>query len=133
MRPGLAAVLVGFANYIDPAAAGQFKGAEKTIHEVEIYIGILIGAVTFSGSLIAFGKLSGKISGKPVLLRIDYRAGHGLGSTRRQRQEELADIWSFFLWQCGDPDFQPAGPVLFCRDPRDHHFGHQRRDHPLHD
>ncbi len=65
---GLAAVLVGFANYIDPAAAGAFKGAEKTIHEIEIYIGVLIGAVTFSGSVIAFGKLSGKISGKPVLI-----------------------------------------------------------------
>ena len=65
---GLAAVLVGFANYIDPAAAGTFKGAEKTIHEIEIYIGILIGAVTFSGSVIAFGKLSAKISGRPVLL-----------------------------------------------------------------
>ncbi len=65
---GLAAVLVGFANYIDPAASAGFKGAEKTIHEIEIYIGILIGAVTFSGSIIAFGKLSAKISGKPVLL-----------------------------------------------------------------
>jgi len=65
---GLAAVLVGFANYIDPAAAGTFQGAEKTIHELEIYIGVLIGAVTFSGSLIAFGKLSAKISGKPLLL-----------------------------------------------------------------
>jgi NAD(P) transhydrogenase subunit beta len=65
---GLAAMLVGFANYIDPAAAGTFKGAEKTIHEVEIYLGILIGAVTFSGSVIAFGKLSAKISGKPLLL-----------------------------------------------------------------
>src|SRR6187397_162619 len=65
---GLAAMLVGFANYIDPAAAGVFQGAEKTIHELEIYVGILIGAVTFSGSLIAFGKLSGKITGKPVLL-----------------------------------------------------------------
>jgi len=65
---GLAAMLVGFANYIDPAAAGVFQGAEKTIHEVEIYIGILIGAVTFSGSIIAFGKLSGKITGKPVLM-----------------------------------------------------------------
>src|SRR5258707_9146956 len=65
---GLAAVLVGFANYIDPAASAGFKGAEKTIHELEIYIGILIGAITFSGSLIAFGKLSAKISGKPMLL-----------------------------------------------------------------
>ncbi|HEX8962374.1 MAG TPA: Re/Si-specific NAD(P)(+) transhydrogenase subunit beta [Rhodocyclaceae bacterium] len=65
---GLAACLVGFANYFDPAAAAEFQGAEKTIHEVEIYVGILIGAVTFSGSLIAFGKLSGKIGGKPVLL-----------------------------------------------------------------
>ena len=65
---GLAAVLVGFANYIDPAASAGFKGAEKTIHELEIYVGVLIGAVTFSGSIIAFGKLSAKISGKPVLL-----------------------------------------------------------------
>ncbi|MCL2887330.1 MAG: NAD(P)(+) transhydrogenase (Re/Si-specific) subunit beta, partial [Betaproteobacteria bacterium] len=65
---GLAAMLVGFANYIDPAASAHYQGAEKTIHEVEIYIGILIGAVTFSGSLIAFGKLSGKIGGKPMLL-----------------------------------------------------------------
>jgi NAD(P) transhydrogenase subunit beta len=65
---GLAAVLVGFANYIDPAASAGFQGAEKTIHEIEIYIGVLIGAVTFSGSIIAFGKLSAKISGKPMLL-----------------------------------------------------------------
>jgi len=65
---GLAAVLVGFANYIDPAASAGFRGAEKTIHEIEIYIGVLIGAVTFSGSIIAFGKLSAKISGRPLLL-----------------------------------------------------------------
>jgi len=65
---GLAAVLVGFANYIDPAASAGFQGAEKTIHELEIYVGVLIGAVTFSGSIIAFGKLSARISGKPMLL-----------------------------------------------------------------
>ncbi|MFI4941348.1 MAG: Re/Si-specific NAD(P)(+) transhydrogenase subunit beta [Burkholderiales bacterium] len=64
---GLAAMLVGFANFIDPASA-QLPGAEKSIHEMEIYIGILIGAVTFSGSVIAFGKLSGKIGGNPLLL-----------------------------------------------------------------
>ena len=63
---GLAACLVGFASYIDTSIV--FTGAEKTIHEVEIYVGILIGAVTFSGSVIAFGKLSAKIGGKPVLL-----------------------------------------------------------------
>jgi len=65
---GIAAVMVGFANFIDPAATGHLTGAEKTIHEIEIYLGILIGAVTFSGSVIAFGKLSGKISGKPLIL-----------------------------------------------------------------
>src|SRR3954453_20916932 len=65
---GLAAVLIGYANYIDPAATAHFQGAEKTIHEVEIYIGVLIGAITFSGSLIAFGKLSARITGKPVLI-----------------------------------------------------------------
>ncbi len=65
---GLAACLVGFANYIDPMAALNLSSAEKGIHEIEIYLGILIGAVTFSGSLIAFGKLAGKIGGKPLLL-----------------------------------------------------------------
>jgi NAD(P) transhydrogenase subunit beta len=63
---GLAACLVGFASYIDTSI--QFAGAEKTIHEIEIYVGILIGAITFSGSVIAFGKLSGKIGGKPMLI-----------------------------------------------------------------
>jgi NAD(P) transhydrogenase subunit beta len=63
---GLAACLVGFASYVDTSIV--YEGAEKTIHEIEIYLGILIGAVTFSGSVIAFGKLSGKIDGKPLLL-----------------------------------------------------------------
>ncbi len=64
---GLAACLVGFASYVDTSTVFPTE-AEKTIHEFEIYVGILIGAVTFSGSLIAFGKLSGKIGGKPLLL-----------------------------------------------------------------
>jgi NAD(P) transhydrogenase subunit beta len=63
---GLAAMLVGFASFIDTSQ--PLAGAEKAIHEIEIYIGILIGAVTFSGSLVAFGKLSGRIGGKPLLL-----------------------------------------------------------------
>ncbi|MEJ0001316.1 MAG: NAD(P)(+) transhydrogenase (Re/Si-specific) subunit beta [Verrucomicrobiota bacterium] len=57
---GLAAMLVGFATYIDPAASAEFQGAAKAIHEMEIYVGILIGAVTFSGSVIAFGKPLGQ-------------------------------------------------------------------------
>jgi len=65
---GLAAMLVGYASFIDPAASAQLTPAENTVHEVEMYIGVLIGAVTFSGSIIAFGKLSARISGKPVLL-----------------------------------------------------------------
>ena len=63
---GLAAMLVGFATYIDTSI--PLTGAEKAIHEMEIYIGILIGAVTFAGSIIAFGKLSGRIGGKTLLL-----------------------------------------------------------------
>jgi H+-translocating NAD(P) transhydrogenase subunit beta len=73
---GLAAVLVGYANFLDPSST--LTGAEKTIHEVEIYLGILIGAVTFSGSVIAFGKLSEKISGKPVLLPARHWLNLGL-------------------------------------------------------
>ena len=63
---GLAAVLVGFANFLDHGTG--LVGAEKTIHDVETCLGILIGAVTLSGSVIAFGKLSGKINGKPLTL-----------------------------------------------------------------
>ncbi|MDD2924623.1 Re/Si-specific NAD(P)(+) transhydrogenase subunit beta [Rhodoferax sp.] len=65
---GLAAVLVGFSTFVDPTATAGFEGAAKTIHELEIYIGIFIGAVTLSGSVIAFGKLSGRIGGNPMLL-----------------------------------------------------------------
>ncbi len=63
---GLAAVLIGYATYVN--GAGDMQGAEKTIHEVEIYLGVLIGAVTFTGSVIAFGKLRGMIDGKPLML-----------------------------------------------------------------
>jgi NAD(P) transhydrogenase subunit beta len=65
---GLAAVAVGFANFMDPDRLSHYIGVELTIHDVETYLGILIGAVTFSGSVIAFGKLSGRISGNPMLL-----------------------------------------------------------------
>ncbi len=65
---GLVAVLVGYASYIDPTATAGMSGAEVAIHHVEVYVGVLIGAVTLSGSVIAFGKLSGRITGKPMML-----------------------------------------------------------------
>ncbi len=65
---GLVAMLVGYASYIDPTASAGMTSAEATIHHAEIYLGVLIGAVTLSGSVIAFGKLSGRIGGKPLLL-----------------------------------------------------------------
>ena len=74
---GLAAALVGYATYLDPDGQ-HYQGAEKTIHDIEIYLGILIGAVTFSGSVIAFGKLSGKIGGKPLMLPARHWLNLGL-------------------------------------------------------
>ena len=65
---GLAAVAVGFANFMDPDRLAHYLGVELTIHDIETYLGILIGAVTFSGSVIAFGKLSGRMSGSPLTL-----------------------------------------------------------------
>jgi NAD(P) transhydrogenase subunit beta len=63
---GLAAVAVGYANFMDPTH--HLVGVELTIHGIETYLGILIGAVTLSGSVIAFGKLSGRIGGSPLTL-----------------------------------------------------------------
>ena len=59
------------------------------------------------------GKLAARLeaatsSGKPILLRVDYEAGHGFGSTKTQRQVELADEQAFLLWQFGAPGFQPG-------------------------
>jgi NAD(P) transhydrogenase subunit beta len=81
---GLAAVLVGFASYLDPTQHERFMGTELTIHEVEIYLGILIGAVTFTGSVIAFGKLSGRITSKPLYLPARHWLNLALG---------LACVW----------------------------------------
>jgi NAD(P) transhydrogenase subunit beta len=63
---GAAAVAVGFASFM--GHGGGYAGVEKTIHDIETYLGILIGAVTFSGSVIAFLKLSARISGSPLTL-----------------------------------------------------------------
>jgi NAD(P) transhydrogenase subunit beta len=70
---GLAAVLVGFGSYLDPKTQltiemdpiNGLSHAEHMIHLVEVFIGIFIGAITFTGSIIAWGKLDGKVSSKP--------------------------------------------------------------------
>jgi NAD(P) transhydrogenase subunit beta len=64
---GLAAVLVGVVSFIDPRDV-ELTGTNKLIHEIEILLGVFIGGVTFTGSVVAFGKLRGSLSGKPMLL-----------------------------------------------------------------
>lgn len=63
---GAAAVLVGIANYLQPEQS--LTGVEVTIHQIEIFVGVFIGAITFTGSVVAFGKLRGIISSKSLLL-----------------------------------------------------------------
>lgn len=63
---GLAAVLVGFGSYIDQRTH-LLTGAAHTIHLVEVFIGVFIGAITFTGSIVAWGKLEGKVRSKPLL------------------------------------------------------------------
>ncbi len=73
---GLAAVLVGYVNFM---GAHHFASPiEQTIHEIEIYVGVLIGAITFTGSVVAFGKLSGRINGNPLLLPARHWLNLGL-------------------------------------------------------
>jgi H+-translocating NAD(P) transhydrogenase subunit beta len=63
---GAAAVLVGFASYLDPNL--HLSGTEARIHEVETFVGVFVGALTFTGSVVAFGKLQGVVRSKPLLL-----------------------------------------------------------------
>ena len=93
---GMAAVLVGYVNFMDPNATAHFSGAELIIHDIEIYVGVLIGAVTFTGSVIAFGKLSGKIGGAPMLLPARHWLNLGL---------LIASIW-FGIEFVNAPDIQ---------------------------
>ena len=68
---GLAAVLVGISTYLDPGHVRE--GAEAVIHTLEVYADVTIGAVTFAGSVVAWAKLNGKVSGKPLLLPARHR------------------------------------------------------------
>jgi len=99
---GLAAVLIGYATYLDHSH--ELYGVEKTIHEVEIYLGILIGAVTFTGSVIAFGKLRGLIDGKPLLLPARHLLNLGIaiaclwiGATFVGNPSSSAGVWALIV------------------------------------
>jgi NAD(P) transhydrogenase subunit beta len=65
---GLAAVLVGFASYLSPTETVRHTPAERAVHLVEIAVGIAVGALTCTGSIVAWGKLRGTLSGRPLLL-----------------------------------------------------------------
>ncbi len=89
---GLAAVLVSIGTYIDPDS--NYIGVEKAIHEVEIYLGVLIGAVTFTGSVIAFGKLQGVIHSRPLMLPGRHVINLLIG---------LACVWLGWIFVGADP------------------------------
>ncbi len=71
---GIAAVLVGFASYLARGTGGMVTaaasepGAERTVHLIEVGVGIAVGALTFTGSIVAWAKLRGSLSGNPLLL-----------------------------------------------------------------
>jgi NAD(P) transhydrogenase subunit beta len=74
---GAAAVLVGLASFLDPGHE-SLSGTNKMIHEIEILLGVFIGGVTFTGSVVAFGKLRGSLSGKPLLLPVRHLLNLGM-------------------------------------------------------
>ena len=97
---GAAAVLVGIANYLSPDQ--PLSGAEAVIHQVEIYLGVFIGAVTFSGSVIAFGKLRALITSKSVLLPARHFLNLGM----------LAAIVGLGSWFLGAQGYAGLTPLL---------------------
>ena len=117
---GVAAVLVGLGGTLDPTAA--HAGAEATIHQIEIFIGVFIGAITFTGSIIAFGKLRGLIGSKPLLLPARHLLNLGMLGA-------CLFLGSQFLG--ADADARPAaldhGDRRRARRPPRH--GHRRRRH----
>ncbi len=98
---GLAAVLVGFASFLEPA--GHFSGAEKIVHDIEVFLGVLIGAVTFTGSVAAFGKLQGILSSRPLTLPGRHLINLAIG---------LACIWLGVLFVGAESPAAGIWPLL---------------------
>jgi H+-translocating NAD(P) transhydrogenase subunit beta len=111
---GAAAVLVGLSTFLDPANASM-TGSEKFIHEIEILLGVFIGGVTFTGSVIAFGKLRGSLSGKPLLLPGRHMLNLGMVGASIWLGSQFLDsghvpVW--FTWLNLDPGLDPAWIIL---------------------
>jgi NAD(P) transhydrogenase subunit beta len=100
---GAAAVLVGLATALDHGKV--LDGVERTIHEVEIYVGIFVGAVTFTGSVVAFGKLQGLIRSKPLLLPGRHLFNLVL---------IFACLYVGWMFLSYDDYFPPLWPLLVC-------------------
>ena len=98
---GLAAVLVGFGSFLDPAT--KFEGAEKVVHDVEVFLGVLIGAVTFTGSVAAFGKLQGILNSRPLMLPGRHLINLAIG---------VACIWLGVLFVGADSPVSALWPLL---------------------
>ncbi|MDP6652952.1 MAG: Re/Si-specific NAD(P)(+) transhydrogenase subunit beta [Gammaproteobacteria bacterium] len=98
---GFAAVLVGIGNYIDPPV--EYHGVESTINSVEIYLGVLIGSVTFTGSVAAFGKLQALISSSPLLIPGRHFINIGIG---------IACIWFGYVFVGVDPTANGLIPLV---------------------
>ena len=98
---GLAAVLVGFGSFLDPGT--HFTGAEKVVHDIEVFLGVLIGAVTFTGSVAAFGKLQGILSSRPLTLPGRHLINLGIG---------IACIWLGILFVGADSVDAGMWPLL---------------------
>ena len=75
---GAAAVLVGLGGTLDPTVA--HTGVEATIHQIETFVGVFVGAITFTGSVVAYGKLQGLIGSKPLLLPARHLLNLGLAA-----------------------------------------------------
>ena len=111
---GAAAVLVGLSTFLDPANA-LMNGSEKLIHDVEILLGVFIGGVTFTGSVIAFGKLRGSLSGKPLLLPGRHMLNLGMVGASIWLGSQFLDsghvpVW--ITWLNLDPGLDPAWIIL---------------------
>lgn len=107
----------GSAATPEGAAALRVMSAYHHVKDATPYPAVLLTAGINDPRVVAWqpGKMAGRLqaatsSGKPVLLRVDFESGHGIGTSRTLREEELADIYSFLLWQLGDAQFQPLAP-----------------------